>query len=93
MNQRDRLGDRLQGPERDGEERYCARRDRELIARLRAARGEEAESLLREMSKMRCPRCGQRLKPGTFQGIGVAECPECRGMWLDRGKLKGLAEG
>jgi len=37
---------------------------------------------------MKCPRCaGIELKLADRQGVEIDYCPECRGIWLDRGEL------
>lgn len=36
---------------------------------------------------MRCPNCGSRLVEVERSEILVDACPECRGVWLDRGEL------
>jgi uncharacterized protein len=36
---------------------------------------------------MRCPNCGARLVEVERSEILVDACPECRGVWLDRGEL------
>ena len=90
MQEKGRIGDRLRELERAREEQYFARRDRALDAKLLVARKEEAELLLREMAKMRCPRCGQRLEPGSVHRFSVEECLRCQQVWLDRGELEGV---
>ena len=34
-----------------------------------------------------CPRCGETLTMSERQGIEIDYCPQCRGVWLDRGEL------
>jgi Zn-finger nucleic acid-binding protein len=34
-----------------------------------------------------CPRCGVVLTMSERQGIEIDYCPQCRGVWLDRGEL------
>src|SRR5689334_23215519 len=34
-----------------------------------------------------CPRCGVGLTMSERQGIEIDFCPQCRGVWLDRGEL------
>jgi Zn-finger nucleic acid-binding protein len=34
-----------------------------------------------------CPRCGVALAMSERQGIEIDYCPQCRGVWLDRGEL------
>ena len=36
---------------------------------------------------MRCPHCAIDLKIADRQGIEIDYCPNCRGVWLDRGEL------
>jgi Zn-finger nucleic acid-binding protein len=41
---------------------------------------------------MLCPLCKVELKMTDRQGIEVDYCPQCRGIWLDRGELDKLLE-
>jgi len=34
-----------------------------------------------------CPRCGSVLTMSERHGIEIDYCPQCRGVWLDRGEL------
>ena len=36
---------------------------------------------------MKCPKCNQSLVMSERQGVEIDYCPECRGVWLDRGEL------
>ena len=36
---------------------------------------------------MLCPNDGSELKMSERQGVEVDYCPQCRGVWLDRGEL------
>jgi uncharacterized protein len=36
---------------------------------------------------MRCPSCGTRLVEVDRSGVLIDACPDCRGVWLDRGEL------
>jgi Zn-finger nucleic acid-binding protein len=36
---------------------------------------------------LRCPTCGSRLVEVERSEILIDACPECRGVWLDRGEL------
>ena len=36
---------------------------------------------------LRCPNCGSRLVEVERSEILIDACPECRGVWLDRGEL------
>jgi Zn-finger nucleic acid-binding protein len=39
---------------------------------------------------MICPACGARLETVVRQGVEIDRCPDCRGIWLDRGELEKL---
>ena len=41
---------------------------------------------------MRCPTDDTPLAISDRQGIEIDYCPECRGVWLDRGELDKLIE-
>jgi Zn-finger nucleic acid-binding protein len=42
---------------------------------------------------MKCPRCiDKELLMSERQGVEIDYCPECRGVWLDRGELDKIIE-
>jgi Zn-finger nucleic acid-binding protein len=41
---------------------------------------------------MKCPACSVELKMADRQGVEIDYCPECRGVWLDRGELDKIIE-
>ena len=41
---------------------------------------------------MKCPTDGTTLVMSERSGIEIDYCPECRGVWLDRGELDKLIE-
>lgn len=41
---------------------------------------------------MKCPNCNVNLLITERQGIEIDYCPECRGVWLDRGELDRIIE-
>lgn len=41
---------------------------------------------------MNCPRCQIPLAMSDRQGVEVDYCPQCRGVWLDRGELDKIVE-
>ncbi|MBA1148038.1 zf-TFIIB domain-containing protein [Ectothiorhodospiraceae bacterium WFHF3C12] len=41
---------------------------------------------------MQCPVCDVTLQMTDRQGIEIDYCPQCRGIWLDRGELDKLIE-
>ena len=42
---------------------------------------------------MTCPRCSNELRAQRKDGVEIDACPQCRGIWLDRGELDRLLEG
>jgi len=41
---------------------------------------------------MPCPRCRVDLVMSDRQGVEIDYCPQCRGVWLDRGELDKIIE-
>jgi uncharacterized protein len=41
---------------------------------------------------MKCPNCNTTLMITDRQGIEIDYCPNCRGIWLDRGELDKILE-
>ena len=41
---------------------------------------------------MKCPNCNVNLLITERQGTEIDYCPECRGVWLERGKLDKIIE-
>lgn len=41
---------------------------------------------------MNCPHCNSKLVITERQSIEIDYCPDCRGVWLDRGELDKIIE-
>ena len=41
---------------------------------------------------MKCPNCNSNLVMTERSGIEIDYCPDCRGVWLDRGELDKIIE-
>ena len=41
---------------------------------------------------MNCPKCNIALSMSYRQGVEIDFCPQCRGVWLDRGELDKIIE-
>ena len=41
---------------------------------------------------MKCPNCDAMLVMSERQGVEIDHCPQCRGVWLDRGELDKIIE-
>ena len=41
---------------------------------------------------MICPRCNNNLTMSNKNGVEIDFCPNCRGIWLDKGELEKIIE-
>ena len=41
---------------------------------------------------MNCPVCNIHLQMSEKQGVGIDYCPQCRGIWLEKGRLDIIIE-
>lgn len=41
---------------------------------------------------MKCPSCNETLLMSDKNGIEIDYCPNCRGIWLDRGELEKIID-
>ena len=41
---------------------------------------------------MKCPNCDLNLVMSDRNGVEIDYCPQCRGVWLDRGELDKIVE-
>ncbi len=88
--EKDRYGDKLRDVEKAREDKFFAERDRELLQKLKAQTGEQEEQAVRDLARMRCPKCGERLQTRTQHDVELDECPSGHGLWLDAGELEKL---
>ena len=77
--------------ERAREDIFFARKDRELIARLREKDQQELKRAILELCWMRCRKCGRKLDEILYQRVRIDRCIGCGGVWLDPGELETLA--
>lgn len=42
--------------------------------------------------RLLCPVCQELLMPVDRDGVEIDYCPQCRGVWLDRGELEKIIE-
>lgn len=74
------------------EEEYFARMDADLRKELRAkSDAERAEP--KKADQNNCPRCRVTMLPQTSAGVTIDGCPQCEGVWLNKGELDILAAG
>jgi len=51
-----------------------------------------ARNLCEPEDEMNCPHCTVPLVMSERQGVEIDYCPQCRGVWLDRGELDKIIE-
>jgi ribosomal protein L37AE/L43A len=74
------------------EDEYFVKKERELLANLKAKQETEAKAEIQKGCHMRCPKCGEKLKERHFKKILIDQCTGCHGIWLDGGELEQVAE-
>ena len=57
---------------------------------MRVTLDTERKKAARQAHSNKCPRCGADLKEQHAEHVKIDECPECGGIWLDKGELDQL---
>lgn len=70
------------------EDEYFVKKERELLAKLKAKQEAESKTAAGHMT---CPKCGEPLKARSFQKIEIDQCTGCNGIWLDAGEMEQVA--
>ena len=73
------------------EDEYFVKKERELLDKLKSKTAAEQKAQIKELCRMRCPKCGEPLKERSFQKIQIDQCTGCGGIWLDAGELEQVA--
>ncbi len=92
MPEKDSFGDKLREKERGEEDQHFAKRDRELLQKMRAATQPADEMRAREIAQGRCPNCGMRLEKGRVDDVELEKCISCSGVWIGRDEIAKLAQ-
>ena len=74
------------------ETEYFARLDAELMKQRRATLDAERSKRERSAHLNKCPKDGSDLTVREHHHVKVDECPECGGIWLDKGELEMIEE-
>ena len=70
------------------ENEYFYKKEKEVIARMKAKLAEESSKSL----EIKCPKCDGTMTAADFKGITVDICDGCSGVWLDAGELALIRE-
>jgi Na+-translocating ferredoxin:NAD+ oxidoreductase RNF subunit RnfB len=73
------------------EDEYFVKREREVLAKLKAKQESDSRASTQKACYMKCPKCGESLKERSFQKILIDQCTGCNGIWLDPGELEQVA--
>jgi uncharacterized protein len=73
------------------EDEYFVKKERELLAKLKAKQEAESKAAIKNAAHMTCPKCGEPLKARSFQKIEIDQCTGCNGIWLDAGEMEQVA--
>ncbi|TLM65251.1 MAG: hypothetical protein FDZ69_10645 [Deltaproteobacteria bacterium] len=71
------------------ENEYFHKIENRLIEQMRK---DSREKLARELSRNRCPKCGEQIQAIEFRGVPLDKCPGCGGVWLGPRDLQILSE-
>ena len=72
------------------EDEYFARQNLEKIQEMRVKLDAERKNAERQAHLNKCPRCGVDLKEQHAEHVKIDECPDCGGIWLDKGEFDQL---
>jgi hypothetical protein len=89
-DEKDRYGDKLRDVEKGREDQYFADRDRKLLQQLKTPTTATNEKTVDVASSLRCPKDGSPLAHVKYLDVTVEECPDCHGVWLDKGDLEDI---
>ena len=73
------------------EDEYFVKKEKELIAKLKAKQDLEKEADIKKACYMRCPKCSAPLKERSFTKVLIDQCTDCGGIWFDAGELEQVA--
>lgn len=68
------------------EDEYFVKQDAELIKAQRARLDADRKAAERRSHHMKCPKCGADLQEVEFHHVTVDRCPDCGGVWFDKGE-------
>jgi len=91
MSEKDTFGDKLRQKERAEEDQYFAKRDLELLEKLRDQDEAGRKATALEIARDRCPKCGKHLTTNTLDEITVETCSSCRGVWLNQNEVAAVS--
>ena len=85
------MADKWEERKKAQEDEYFVKKERELLAKLKAKQEAESKAAAKNAAHMTCPKCGEPLKARSFQKIEIDQCTGCSGIWLDAGEMEQVA--
>ena len=92
MPEKDTFGDKLRDKEHGEEEQHFAKRDRELLQKMRGATQPADQMRAQETEQRRCPNCGKQLERGSVDDIVLEKCACSSGVWFGRDEIAKLSQ-
>ncbi|MBI4533338.1 MAG: zf-TFIIB domain-containing protein [Candidatus Melainabacteria bacterium] len=74
------------------QEEFWKQQEQKLLDQLKEQIRLQEISKLRDLAKLRCPKCGEMLDQEVFYEVPIERCPHCLGIWLDAGELELIAQ-
>ena len=72
------------------EDEYFTLREQELLHKQREQVEAARVAAERRSHFMKCPKDGHDLATRQYHGVQIETCPDCGGIWLDRGELEAV---
>ena len=85
------MADKWEERKKAQEDEYFVKKERELLAKLKAKQEAKSKAAGKNAAHMTCPKCGEPLKARSFQKIEIDQCTGCNGIWLDAGEMEQVA--
>ena len=86
--EKDRFGDKLRDEEKGREDEYFARRDRELIEKLRQEQSSDSSGAPQDRRRWTVPRCGTKLVEQVAARHHGGRMPELRRPLARQGRVR-----
>ncbi len=78
------MAERMTDSGYDQEDEYFHRRDKELIAKMRA----QLDAQRGSTQVMKCPRCEGAMNEVAVEQVKIDRCSNCGGVFLDKGEME-----
>ncbi len=78
------------------EQQYFIEKEMKRLKKIREehlkSMAESERNAMRDLHYLHCAKCGQTMQPTTLSGGEIEVCPDCGGIYLDRGELAKIVD-